>query len=323
MQEDPILRISNKIKSIWANADAWPDYEEAMYQALPLFNLDKISSNNLSQWMLLPGLCCQAAGGQSHWADDIITAWFLFYVGAHIMDSVEDQDPPDNWWIDFGSGIAVNVASGFYFSASIALQDLHESSYTRHVANEVIQDFNRSLLAMCGGQHRDLSWSEPTLDQYWQTTGKKSGTFFSLACRSGARLGTDDSLKIESYSKFGYHLGVLVQIFDDLEDLEQQNLVDTTQTRLGLRKSLPFVYALEVVNPEDRQKLEKYLCSSLENHNSIDEVIRLLDESEAALYIQAEIERQRSSAMDALKAAEPESKAGDALLSNLQNFGKL
>jgi geranylgeranyl pyrophosphate synthase len=272
--------------------------------------------------MVLPNLCCQAAGGESHWADDATAAWLLFYVGAHIMDSVEDQDPPDDWWKSFGPGIAINIASVFYFSASMALQDLYKREISQNVADDVIRDFNQSFLLMCEGQHNDLIQVGPTLDQYWEIAGAKSGTFFSLACRSGARLATDDTFRIESMSKFGYHLGVLIQILDDLDDLDPENFVDLIDNRDRLYSTLPFVYTLDVSSSEEREELLDSMESKEIDKESFSEIVNLMDKSGSGIYILAEIERRRNKALESLHKADPNSPAREKLTARLDKLGK-
>lgn len=273
--------------------------------------------------MFLPNLCCQAAGGQPEWADDTTAAWLLFYVGAHIMDSVEDLDPPDEWWEIQGSSVALNIASAFFFSASTSLQELYKHEKTQGVANEVITDFNISFLRMCEGQQSDLLQKKPSLKQYWAMVGAISGTFFSIACRSGARLATNNYSQTENFSRFGYHLGILIQILDDLDDLDPQNLLDLLANRAQIYGKLPFVYAKEVAAREEREKLESYIESdTLDEHLSL-EITRLLDKCGTGVYILAEIEKHRSKAIEALLKADPISPAKEILTARLEGLGKI
>ena len=298
-----------------------PDFNKALHLAMPVFNSTSSANQNLEQWMLLPNLCCQAAGGQSLWADDTTAAWILFYVGAHIMDSVEDLDPPDEWWENQGSSVALNVASAFFFTASMSLQELYKHEITQGVANEVISDFNSSFIRMCEGQHDDLLQKRPTLKQYWATVGAKSGTFFSIASRSGARLATKDTSRIEHFSRFGYHLGILIQILDDLEDLTPQNFRDQFNNRAQVYSSLPLVYALEVSAQEERETLESYLESETYDEHLSSEIISLIDKWGTGIYIRAEIEKHRSRAIEALISAEPISPAKEMITAKLEGLG--
>jgi len=321
LQEKSVLRINQKIESIWARSDVGPDFEKTLHLALPFLNSESSAYQNLHRWMLLPNLCCQAAGGQSHWADDTTSAWILFYVGAHIMDSVEDLDPPDEWWENQGSSVALNVASAFFFTASMSLQELYKHEITQGVANEVITDFNTSFIRMCEGQQNDLLQKRSTLQQYWAMVGAKSGTFFSIASRSGARLATNDSSQVEYFSRFGYHLGILIQILDDLEDLDPHNLLDLLANRAKIYSTLPYVYAMEVSTQEEREKINSYIESESIDENFSSEIISLFDKCGTGIYILSEIEKHRKRAIDALLKADPISPAKEMLSVKLEELG--
>ena len=323
MQEKSVRRITQKVESIWARSDLDPDFEKALHQALPVFNFPSDAYQNFTRWMMLPNLCCQAAGGQSHWGDETTAAWLLYYVGAHIMDSIEDQDPPDEWWEIQGPGTALNVASAFFFSASAALQDLYKQEQTQDVANEIITDFNFGFLKMCEGQQNDLIQTRPTLQQYWTTAGAKSGTFFSIASRSGARLATRDVSRIENFRKFGYHLGILIQILDDLEDLNPQNFRYLFSNRAQLYRTLPFVYALEVSSLEEREMLEFYFESEIIDEHFSSKITELLDKCGAGIYILAEIQKYQKRAIESLLEANPISPARELLTAKLEELGKI
>lgn len=323
MQINSVQSIYQKIEAIWARSDLDPDFIEALHRALPFLNSTASPYQNFVRWMSLPNLCCQAAGGQSHWADDITAAWLLFYVGAHIMDSIEDLDQPDEWWEIQGSGVALNVASAFFFSASALLHELNQHEINQGVANQVITDFNSGFLRMCEGQHNDLVTKRPTLQQYWAMVEAKSGTFFSIASRSGASLATRDTSRIACFSKFGYHLGILIQILDDLEDLDPHNLPDLFSNRAQVYCTLPLVYAMEVSAQEERQQLESYVKSDSIDDQVSSEIIGLLDKLGTGIYIFAEIQKHQKLAIEALLEADPISPAKELLTAKLEELGKL
>ena len=145
-----------------------------------------------SKWAILPGLCCQSAGGQAEWANDIAAAWLLFYIAADIMDTVEDLDQPDAWWVEFSPGTAVNLASGLYFTATRVLDRLYRKQPTQKAAADINEKLIDGFLIMCSGQHNDLIRDRFTLDEYWKTSAAKSGQFFGMACWAGARVNSGD-----------------------------------------------------------------------------------------------------------------------------------
>ena len=321
MTEDPFNRIYQLIESDWAESGAWPDFVEIMRQGLAVKRVKSTDGDQgLTRLTLLPGLCCQAAGGDPLWADDVAAAWFLFYAAAHIMDSIEDQDQPDPWWADLGRGAAINAATGLYFSASLALNNLLKHAATRASATEVITDFNHNFLVMCSGQYRDLVSPMPTLEQYWENAAAKSGAFFSLACRSGARLATDDALRVRMFSRFGHHIGLLVQILDDLEDMHPVQRLDLPGRQPELGHSLAVVYALSVYPPPEQARLRDLLATARHDLGAAQEALTLIDQSGAALYMAAEIERHHRQAVEALEQAAPQPPAGEALLTLLQKL---
>jgi hypothetical protein len=67
--------------------------------------------------------------------------------------------------------------------------------------------------------------------------------------------------------------------------------------------------------------LESYIKSDNIDENLSGEIIRLLDEWGAAVYIQAEIEKHRTRALEALSLARPNPPAGEELVANIHEMG--
>ena len=268
----------------------------------------------------LPGLCCQAAGGDPGWAEELAQAWALFYIGAGILDKIEDRDQPDSWWDETGEGMAANAASGLYFTASLLLNSLYGRKEICEPASEIVRDFYQTLLSMSSGQHRDLTTPEPTLEEYWEIAAAKSGAFFSLACRCGAGLATGEPVRIQGYSKFGLHLGILLQILDDLEELKDIRTKYDRGNIVGLRRSLPMVYLLEVAPPEKQLEIGAKLGSNSIDQADLEEVEAEIGRSGAGIFVLTEIERQRSQALSALESANPDPEAAAELVGLLPNI---
>jgi len=270
--------------------------------------------SKVSRWTRLPGLCCQAAGGEAEWADDVTLAWLLFYAAANLMDSVQDQDEPDEWWRDKGPGAALAAASGLYFSGSFALDQLNRKEETARAAPGVITDFYHTFLTMTSGQYQDLTAEAATLEDYWRQAASKSGAFFQLACLAGARLASSDPAILGAYGDYGLHLGLLIQVRDDLDDIRQLHNVLPTGLKAKIMRSLPFVYTLEMNPDPTRERLIACLHSADQKQSAVDELVNLLDECNAALYVMAEMEQQRQSALTGLEHASPLPPYKDALV---------
>ena len=314
--------IWERIELSWSNTGAAPDYIDFVRLALSSDRQAiEAPGRGASSWGLLPGLCCQAAGGDPRWADDIAAAWFMFYLAADLMDSVEDQDEPDPWWAELGPAMAINVATGLYFSAARSLNRIYLHEAIRPFADELVDDFLTSFIRMCGGQHRDIVTPEPTLEQYWETAECKSGAFFALACRSGARLATDDQRILGNFSRFGHHLGVLIQILDDLEDIQNLSGITLAEKSTGIFRSLPVAYTMDVSPPAVQIRLKECLSISSRDPQASQEAFELIEQSGVVLYLVTEIERHKQLANDYLERIGPPSSATEALAEFIRRLG--
>ena len=306
--------LNDKLENLFKISGAWPDYIQVMRLALRnSFSSGENQGGELSSLSNLPGLCCQAVGGKRERADNLTLAWLIYYAAAKLLDSVQDADEPDAWWVEQGTSIALSAFSGLYFTASLALNAISKHSTNRAKAAEINEDFFTTFLIMGSGQHADLTRASLNLERYWQQAETKSGAFFSLACRSGARLATNDPDTLLVYSQFGYHIGLLIQITDDLEDVFPPQGTGIHGQRSQFSRSLPVVYALDVLPQQQREQLELCLQVAPTNAEAAQEAVSLVDQSNAAAYVMIEIERHKLEALQNLERAKPHSPAGDAL----------
>jgi geranylgeranyl pyrophosphate synthase len=254
----------------------------------------------------LSGFCCQAAGGNPEIAGPLVAAWYLFNRAAHIMDSVQDQDEPEEWWADAGPGVALSAASGLFFTASKILSGLETYGIDPGPAGLVRQTFSGTLLKMSAGQYDDLVTEVPTLEQYWRLIELKSGIFFSLASRAGAQLALQDPARLDAFETFGLEIGLLVQILDDLEDYQvDESMQLPLLMNSDSRRSLPVVYALNMYPPATRQLLLQDLQQAKEDRQSAQEAWDLIEACGAGLYVKMEIENHHQKALQALDLAQP------------------
>ncbi len=157
---------------------------------------------------------------------------------------------------------------------------------------------------MCGGQHADLTHPEPTLEEYWQQAAAKSGAFFALACRCGARLASADPAMLRAYDQLGQHLGLLVQIKDDLDDVRPGGKGGYGQ-RAQLGHSLPYLYALQVLPAKEQARLRRYMGEARRSARAARQALELIDRAGAATYMRLELERHSRMARQALESAHP------------------
>jgi geranylgeranyl pyrophosphate synthase len=312
LTDGPLDRNRELIEYLWRTSGAGPGLVEAMRQVLP--GLSPGAGQGTVRWVALPNLCCQAAGGDPRWADPLAAAWFLLYTAAHLMDKVEDQDEPEPSWASLGSGGALNAATGLFFTASLALNQLYHQDQTRRLAPEAVDDFYGCFLRMSAGQQADLSRPEPNLEQYWETARDKSGAFFQAACLCGARLAEPGADRLEAFSRYGLHLGLLKQVLDDLEDIHPPEGAHLLRLWPDIARSLAVVYAMSVYPASEGERLRQYLQDAGGDPSAAQEAYRLLEKSGAALYLSMEIERHHGLAAEAAVQAAGSTEAAQPLV---------
>ena len=245
-------------------------------------------------------LCCQAAGGNPSLAEPAATAWALLYAAAHLLDSTQDGDPPEAWWEPLGPGPASNVATGLIATSALLLTS----------GNLLVEDFFQTVLQMSSAQHLDLTVCSPSLEESWRIAEAKSGAFFGLACRAGARAAGIDEALVSHYSTYGVCLGLLVQIGDDLGDLEA---VKSGQSGHG-QLALPVAYFQSVGSPADQEALLRGLQGSEGGPSADLVVIDLLGEAGAGLYLRAKVHQFRQRGAAALRlGAQPSATVNELL----------
>jgi geranylgeranyl pyrophosphate synthase len=281
------------------------------------------SDQDRSRWALLPRLCCQAAGGDPDLTDEISAAWLLLYLATHLVDSVEDEDYSAQVDVLGGIGPAINVANGLFLSAALLLNQLHGSIHTREMAVKISTDFFNTILVMTSGQHQDLVIDMMTLDQWWQVAEAKAGAFFSLACRSGAQLAVDDPQVIIGYSDFGLQLGVMLQIHDDFEDLRDIVASEHISASLNLKRSLAAAYALTVLPDAEKTRLSMWIESSPYEPEIIRNIIEIMDDCGAGLYMATKLKHHNDLASKSLGAVNPRSPAREKLFELLSQLNPI
>lgn len=314
-------RIQDTIYKHWKIPDQDGEYLTILRQVF-FVNSDKNSPkiHFTNRWVLLPGLCCQAVGGKEIDADIFSSAWFLYYIAAHIMDSVQDGDELPSFSQLSNPAVALNVASGLFFTGNLLFIETAEKFQNNSIILPLIKEFNQKMLGMCDGQHQDLTTTQVNLESYWRIAHKKSGTFFELACKIGASMGTSDISRIKLLSDYGLHLGVLIQILDDLEEW---NVTINSKTRTESRdiwKTLPIVYALDILPEQERDELLNFLENNPDNPAIWDNIMQKIEQCGATLFLLTEMERYRINALNTLNQANPENEAGENLRNLLESL---
>lgn len=169
-------------------------------------------------WLLLPILTGEVLGGRAEPLYRVAAAFEIGRIAAGCLDEWQDQDTEGALWRTLGGPRTVNLATAMLSLSSLMLDGLADLGVPAVAALALRQEFDLCLLRMCEGQHADLS-DELALADYETVAGAKSGSLFRLGCRAGALAAGAPGEVVELYGEFGHHLGVLAQIWNDVQGL--------------------------------------------------------------------------------------------------------
>jgi geranylgeranyl diphosphate synthase, type I len=199
---------------------------------------------------VLPLASCAAVGGDPTAAVPVAAAWEVLNLAIRILDDAQDQDRPAALWSTAGVPRAVNFAVALDTFANHLLARAPWSAERYRRINRVFID---EALRLTAGQDRDLRSAATSIEEYWRTMEDKNAPAFALACAAGALAGTDAPDLVECCRRFGRHLGVALQLFDDFEGL----WASPGAGDLGIGKvTLPVLYGL-TVDHAGREELQK------------------------------------------------------------------
>jgi geranylgeranyl diphosphate synthase type I len=307
-------------EEVWAVAGIPAAYVDALREAvLPKLSHTSGALPSAPSLISMPALCCAAVGGDQQDAEIVAAAWALLYTALHLLDSVEDADACDEPWAQAGTGAAINLSTGLIASAGSMLCELEQHGMRPDTAQDIRRNFFQTLLHMTGGQHTDLTLPEPTLAQCWQIAASKSGAWFALGCYAGARVVTDDTLRLERFRQFGQHLGILVQIGDDLDGLWPEPSARSDLVNWP-RWTLPVAYAMTVIDAAERALLRDCLCAASTDSAAEAEARSITIKAGAVLYLAVEAHQHYEAAHRALLDATFPSTMRDALLTLLRTY---
>ncbi len=154
---------------------------------------------------------------------------------------------------EFGPDAAVLLGDALFSQA------LHVASLFQ--TTEVCRMVSESTRKVCSGEimqtlrRRDITIS---LAEYRRMIDLKTAELFRVSCFLGARLSGHNEDFVQAAEKFGRHLGIAYQIYDDLADFvgEEVRIGKTLGTDLATGKlTLPLMFLLEQVSAEERANI--------------------------------------------------------------------
>lgn len=311
-----ILPVTTLLRQTWEQKELSSGFQEVLITLVSQLwpeNSKELSKDSL---FALPAICNEALGGSYEGVAGINACWDLVYLILHILDIIEDNDVDDPVFNLFSPSVLNNAATALIFSIEAIFDRFVEISSIPLVRTVSIRNrFHKTILKMCEGQHFDLTLKQTSLEGTWRIVEAKSGVFFGLGCFAGAQSASDDPKLISALEIYGYHLGLIIQILDDLKDLEDS---DNNQNDLrGEKCSLPIAYAYHVLPTQDRERLQQHISEAKISKKSERIAREIIFGCGARIYLQIEAQKHRNIAEAALQSIPINPHCRDILIKHL------
>jgi competence protein ComQ len=222
---------------------------------------NKKKSNKCAQWFYL------TLAATALFSDDLnrgilaALAMELLALAGDILDDLADNDNNTVPWRRMAPALALHAGACFL---TLSFQALAQISDPRQV-KDLTSLFSATGSRACDGQIREIYLQEQasvTQEEYLKTIGKKSASLASCACEAGAIAGGASSENRVLMSRYGYNIGMVAQIHNDLRDIFHANTKSDFEQR---KKSLPVLYLQNVLQGEpdwDKDELLQILTDT-------------------------------------------------------------
>jgi octaprenyl-diphosphate synthase len=167
-----------------------------------------------------------------------------------IMDQAEIRRNRRTAAREFGPDAAVLLGDALFSQALHIAAQFPTTDVCRLVAESTRQVCSGEIMQTLRRRDVDL-----TLAQYRRIIDLKTAELFRASCHLGARLSGHDENFVQAADRFGHHLGIAYQIYDDLVDFagEEKRIGKTLGTDLATGKfTLPLLLLLGRVPATER-----------------------------------------------------------------------
>jgi len=148
---------------------------------------------------------------------------------------------------------------------------------------EIIRVISDITESMCQGEIQqltrkgDINLKE---SEYMEVIQRKTGFLIQGACQTGAILASADAETEKKLSDYGYHIGMVFQIADDLLDYIAET--DTLGKAVGadLREgklTLPLIHTLSRAGGEDREKIAAIVEKPSFSTDEFNQLLKIID----------------------------------------------
>jgi len=269
-------------------------------------------------------LTCAASNGDWQTALPAASSVELIHNFSLVHDDIQDKSDlrrgRPTVWKKWGEAQAINVGDALFILAHLALLDLKDK-FPAEATLKAGRIIHEACLKLSSGQFLDISYekrNDLSIEDYWPMIAGKTAALLSACTQIGAVLGGADEALQETYRDFGHYLGLAFQVQDDYLGIWGDSALTGKSTESDLvagKKSLPILYALGKEGPFARRWAEGPVPPE-----EVFQVAEGLAQEGVKLYTQETVNQMTDLALLALRTADPQGEAGEALFELVQQL---
>lgn len=275
---------------------------------------------------LRPLLClyaCESVGGEWRQALPVAAAMELVHNFSLIHDDIQDSSSErrgrSTVWRIWGESQAINVGDGMHALALSSILRLEQAGVEHKKVVHAARLLGEASLELCEGQYLDINYEkriDVEVSDYLQMIGGKTAALFRCSFEVGALMGTDSEALLACLRSFGYALGMVFQMHDDVLSIWGNKKAigkSTTSDIQKKKKTLPLVYALGNAKGTDKKNLQSIYQKDGIGPSDVAEVMRVLNKVDARGYAQSTAQRYHSEALSELDTVDLSPQAKEEL----------
>jgi geranylgeranyl diphosphate synthase type II len=214
-----------------------------------------------------PALCvatCRAFGGRTEEALPAAAAVEMlhnaFLVHDDICDDASSRRGGPALHVTHGVPLALNAGNALAWLALRPLLDNVELIGSE-LALDVLAEFDHLTRRTIEGEAAELCWRErdpadADIDTYLRLVLAKTCWYSTIhPCRVGALIGSRGRADLDAIARFGYFLGAVLQVHNDLDNLTDTDGPEHGSDILEGKPTLPLVHLMGELEPAQRARV--------------------------------------------------------------------
>lgn len=209
-------------------------------------------------------------------------------------------------WSIWGAAQAINVGDALFASSHLALYEISASDVTAGLLPGLAREFDRTTLAIVGGQTMDIENegdTTVTLERYTQTIAGKTSAIVAFAASAGGLVAGASAQRTADLSAFGLATGLAFQIRDDLLGIwgsESETGKTAADDIRRQKQTSPLIELRRRATDGEREELDGWLDDAPSSDAAVQDILCLLDRYDMRSYAERQVRAYHDEASAAL-----------------------